>query len=359
VTTKHPSSPAHHLGRHHLALALALCLLSPTWLHAGAFIGASEGNPGTILHPHGYTGTGGPLTVSVCLDPASTALPQMDIPMRNVITVWNALASTTNNLRIGANSELQADEVDWESTILHELGHCIGLAHPNAATESGLPNAQRDYTKVADGPNNMFDLDPGADGIIGSADDVRGDDVNLHWYRIGSNIPFVLPATVDFTNYSRTLGNLPPGDLFAANADRTVSTLFGVPNTEASMQQGAFFDEEQRSLVADDVATFRLGMSGLDEIEGTADDYTIDLVYAGVTNSCDVVVRLNAGGSFAFCQTSSTAIPGTSNHRRLTFASVTTGNFNWFFTTKLIGGSEIFADGFEAGNTMAWSNTVP
>lgn len=45
--------------------------------------------------------------------------------------------------------------------------------------------------------------------IIGSADDVRGDDINLHWYRNGTNNPFVLAATVDFTTYSRTLGSLP------------------------------------------------------------------------------------------------------------------------------------------------------
>ncbi len=346
------------LSARRLAIALSLALLfSPSLLQAGAFIGSTEANPDVILHPHGYTGQGGVLTVSVCLDPTSTALPQMDIPMRNVVTVWNALETTTDNLRLGAESELEADEVDWESTILHEVGHCIGIAHPNAATESGLPAAQRNYTKVADGPNNTFDLDPGADGIIGSADDVRGDDVNLHWYRNGTNNPFVLPATVDSTTYSRALGNLPGGDLFVANADRAVSALYGVPNTEASMQQGAFFDEEQRTLAADDVATVRLGMSGLDEIEGTADDYTLNLEYVGVTNSCDIVVRLNTSGSFAFCQTSSALIQG--NHRRLTFASVTTGDFNWFFTTDLLGNAEIFADGFESGNTTAWSATVP
>ena len=50
---------------------------------------------------------------------------------------------------------------------------------------------------------------------------------------------------VDAASYSRDLNDLPPGDLFTANADRTVGTLvFGFPNSEAIMQQGAFFNDE-------------------------------------------------------------------------------------------------------------------
>ncbi len=280
----------------------------------------------------------------------------MDIPIRNVLFIWNQLQATTGNLLLGGDNDIAADEVDWESTILHEVGHCIGLAHPNAATESGLAGNDRNYTKAGNGANNVFDINAGVDGIIGSADDVRGDDVNLHWFN-DTNNPFVLAPTVDGTTYTRDLASLPSGDLFAASADRLVAADLGFPNTEASMQQGAFFDEAQRTLAADDVATIRIGMSGLDEIEGTADDYTLNLVYAGVTNSCDLVVRLNNSGSFAFCSTSSSVISG--NHSRLTFASVTTGNFNWFFTNELLGDDDIFADGFETGDTTSWSSTSP
>ncbi|MEM1206331.1 MAG: hypothetical protein AAGN66_24075 [Acidobacteriota bacterium] len=340
-----------------ITVAIAALLASPATVFGGSFIGASETIPDLILHPTGYTGTGGELTVGVCLDPASIELPSMEIPMRNVITIINELRPTTGNLKLGADSELQPDEVDWESTILHEVGHCIGLAHPNAATESGLAGNNRNYTRAHNGANNVFDINPGVDGIIGSADDVRGDDGNLHWFISGTNNPFILAEPTDFTSYSRDLADLPPGDLFPANADRDVAAQLGFPNTEAAMQQGAFFDEEQRTLGHDDVATLRLGMSGLDEIEGTADDYVINLVYEGVTTNCDIVVRLINSGSFAFCSTTRSQISG--NHWRLTSASVTTGDFNWFFTTELVQIDDIFADSFESGDTTRWSFELP
>ncbi|MEM7481971.1 MAG: hypothetical protein AAF481_12420 [Acidobacteriota bacterium] len=337
-------------------LGVSMVWLSSSPADAGAFIGASDANPDRILHPRGYDGTGGVVTVGICIDPDSIAVSEMEIPLRNVIAVWNALEPTTGNVRRGDGSELDPDQIDWESTILHEVGHCIGLSHPNLASESPVASADRNYTKTGAGPNGVFDLDAGADGVKGSADDVRGDDLNRHWYQNGVNNPFTLPATVDFTTYSRTLENLPPGDLFPANGDLTVSALYGVPNTEASMQQGARSGEEQRTLVADDVATLRLGMSGLDEIAGTADDYTVHLVYAGVSDSCDLVVRLINTSSFAFCSSSRTTIEG--NHQRITSSSVTTGDFNWFFTTERIGGEEIFSDGFESGDTTLWTAAI-
>ena len=335
---------------------LFVTMLLPSSLFAGGFIGAGASDPDEILHPRGYDGTGGELTVTLCLDPASIRLPEMDIPIRNVVTVWNALEATTGNLKLGGNSELQPSEIDWESTILHEVGHCLGLAHPNLATESGVASSLRNYTKTTTGSDGVYDLDPGADAVIGSADDGRGDDVNLHWYRNGVNNPFVLGGgVIDSTTYSRTLGQLPGGDSMAANADRTVSALYGVPGTEASMQQGAFTDEEQRTLGADDVATLRLGMAGLDRIQGTADDYTVRLDYVGVSSSCDMVVRLIDTSSFAFCSTSSSGLAP--DHRVITNSSVTTGDFNWYFNTDLLNAGAIFSDGFELGNTSNWSDT--
>ena len=193
-------------------------------LHAFAYIFVNEFRMDVVTHPIGYTGSGGTLTVTVGIDPTSVNATAMVTPTKNVVYTWNQMEPTTNNLTI---ANVPGSSVDFESVLLHEMGHSIGLAHPNAASESGLTGANRNYTKALDGSNNTFDLNSGSDMVRGSGDDVRGDDVNLHWYNIGLNNPFTLPTTVDSTTYMRDLAGLPAGDTFAANADRDVSALFG------------------------------------------------------------------------------------------------------------------------------------
>src|SRR5207244_2927754 len=123
----------------------------------------------------------------------------------------NGLTPTSPNLVFGS---IPAGDFDWESAALHEMGHCIGLNHPNLATESGLTDPDRNYTKTTKGANAAYDLKDGADNVIGSSDDVRGDDVNVHWFRVSNNNPFTIAATVDSTTYSRNVASLPVGDLF-------------------------------------------------------------------------------------------------------------------------------------------------
>ena len=177
----------------------------------------------------------------------------------------------------------------------------------------------------------------------GTLDDVRGDDVNLHWFRTDTNDPgqLPLPVPVDATTYDRELTSLPPGHLFAQNLDRDAAALMGHPstfptNTEAVMQQGTFSDEAQRSLTADGVATIQLAMSGADETAGTADDYTLTLVYGGISNapSCDLSLRFTAMSGLAFCSVRGAVIdspPGTT-HARITTGFMEFGvGFNWFF----------------------------
>src|SRR5262249_48567735 len=126
-------------------------------------------------------------------------------------------------------------------------------------------------------------------------------------------------------------GSLPGGDLFVANADRSVGALLGFPDTEAVMQQGQDVDEAQRSLNHDDVATLRLGMSGLDMTQGNADDYTVNLVDGGLATGCDINVKFDDSQTgFAVCQTSLSSI--TATHWQITAANMyfNTG-FSWFF----------------------------
>ena len=344
-----------------VTLLTVLGLAATSVAHAGAFISATESSPDRITHPSGYNGSGGTLSVDVCIDSSAPNAADMVTPLENAIAIWNDLEVHTGNLVFGAQG-IPAGRIDFESVLLHELGHCIGLAHSNLASESGLPTASQDYAKSADGPSNSFDLSSGTDGLKSTGDDQRGDDVNLIWYENGSNNPFVInSAVVDSTTYSRTLTSLPSGDTFAATAERNNSSSFGAGFTEAVMNQGTLSSEEQRLLTADDVSALRYAQSGLDSIAGTSDDYTLELNYGGSmpSPSCDINVSFdNTKSGFAVCQASTQRIGNFfSNDYRIVAANVyfNTG-FSWFFNTETCGngaleGTEQCDDGnFDTGD---------
>lgn len=311
-------------------LCLTLALACSNNALAGAFVFAGSANGENLIsHPRGYTGTGGQLDVNVCIVPNTPNISSMEQPVKNAIAYWNKRQPTSSNLRNhlpGGTSN-----IDFESIFVHELGHCVGLAHPNFATESQKTGNDRNYTKSTKGDNFDYDIAPGADGVIGSGDDLRGDDKNLHWFRLDNNNPFSIASIIDTNTYVRDVSQLPNGDLFAANGDRTVSTLFSAPNSEAIMQQGAFSGEIQRTLLHDDVATIRLAMSGIDETANTSDDYTLNLVYAGISDqNCDINVSFNdAKTGFATCRTSASS---SGNHLFPTSTNVYFHpDFNWHF----------------------------
>jgi hypothetical protein len=83
----------------------------------------------------------------------------------------------------------------------------------------------------------------------------------------------------------------------------------------------------------DDVATLSYAMSGLDETAGTADDYTLNLSYAGLTTSANIVLDFDdTQTGFAVSQSSGSFISAT--HVRVTTTAIffNTG-FNWFFNS--------------------------
>ena len=303
---------------------------------AGTFIFAENNGANIIAHPAGYVGNSNQhLVIGVCVDQATPNAVNMETAVQNTINTWNGLQVTTGNLvTAGAPSN---SEIDFESVLLHELGHCIGLAHVNLASESGLPGASANATKSTRGADGSYDTDPGQDGIYGSADDLRGDDVNLYWFN-PFNDPFQTPLIepVDNSNYSRDLLDLPGGDSFPANADRAVADLSGYPNTEAVMQQGSFAGEAQRTLAADDASTIMLAMSGTDRTANSADDYTFELRYIGRrpnpgnNSECDITIAMDTPDSFAFCSVGGSWIAA--DHIRITSAGIHFSNqFNWYF----------------------------
>lgn len=315
-----------------------ICLFSTT-SSAGAYIFADEANGvDVVTHPNTYTGSGGTVTVRVCIDPASPNMTDMEYSVQNNIDAYNQLLPTTDNLKSGSNNNIPSGSIDFESVALHEIGHCLGMAHTNAATESGLTGNNRNYTKATDGSDNVFDLNDGPDNVVGSSDDARGDDVNLVWFRKSNNDPFTIDTVIDSTTYSRDIADLPTGHAFAANADRAVSALLSVPNTEAVMQQGTFSDEAQRTLGHDDVATLRYAMSGIDERAGppgnfAQDNYTITLEYGGINNTnCDISMSFTGTTGLAFCSVGGIGIGGT--HVRISSANIEFGSgYNWYFNT--------------------------
>lgn len=170
-------------------LMLLVVLVSTPPAHTGAFVFTSGTAPELIAHPTTYLGNGGDINVRVCIAPGSESITEMQVAAQNSVTIWNRQQAASPNIFLGGNNDIPVGAVDFESPLTHELDHRIGLAHPNEATESGLPVADRDYTKTAPGPNGVRDLDPGSDGIRGSADDLRGDDINLHWFNIVQQQP--------------------------------------------------------------------------------------------------------------------------------------------------------------------------
>ena len=201
-----------------------------------------------------------------------------------------------------------------------------------------LTGNDRNYTKSSSGDNRYynFDTDNDDDQVIGSTDDLRGDDENFHWFRQANNNPFSIQAIIDTSTYARNLALLPSGDAFAANADRNVSVLFGAPNSEAVMQQGSFVEEIQRTLVHDDIATLRLAMSGEEETAGDNDDYTVNLVYGGISNAadCDINAQFSVNNNtfLAQCSTTGQYLGTNYQHARISTANIYfNANINWFF----------------------------
>ncbi len=317
---------------------LVVTLAGSVRVEAGAFIFAGESNGIDIItHPPNYTGAGGEVTVSVCIDPASADAAAMEIPVKNIVSVINGFVPMSPNLLFGGNNDIPAGQYDFESLTLHEFGHCLSLAHPNQGVKTGVSGGDTNATQSTNGVDNVYNFNAGTDTVDGSSDDIRGDDVNLHYFVTGTNNPFLLPAKADSINYTRDVTNMPVGHTFPGNAGRSVGPPVSAPDTEAVMQQGMGSDEDQRGLQNDDVATLMLGGTGLDEVVGGGDDYTIKLVYAGLTTSCDIVAKSDTSTSFASC-----AVGGSFLTSDLTHVRITSGIFRynptavtWYFNPVL------------------------
>jgi hypothetical protein len=331
-----------------------------TPVFAGAFSFADLlKEPATITHSSGYNGQGGKTTVSVCIASDSESKAEMAIAIQNSINHWNRLEPMHGNSEMSPQSGVPSDRVDAESVLLHEIGHCIGLAHPNLASESGLKGEQRRYARAlpGGGRDDGYTLDAGSDGVIATANDERGTDVNLHWFRKSDNDPFALGEIVDASTYSVDLNDLPTGHAFPAVAGEQVSSSRNLERTEAVMHQGIYYGEKRVGLGHDDVAMVRLAMAGTDQVQGSESSYEMELVYEGVSDDCDITVKMG-GTSFAMCSASGTQVAP--NHMKVTKGTIkmaSASNINWHFNDTLNNDSSpeddndrIFGSGFSGSD---------
>ena len=351
-----------------------------------------------VTHSPGYTGAGASnLPITVGVDPTSQVSNIADLrtPVLNNILIWNLQFATTSN----TGSLADFSKYDLESVTLHEMGHSLGIAHSNLASESLLTPPLSEGTAAYAGVNGVYDVNPGVDSVYGSADDQRGDDLNYFFFN-PSNNPFVLTTPIDKSTYKNSIAFLPQGDSFATcgglaesalllskkrfnNNMELFSSLEQIKNrtaeeeyfyqkmlqnsigrakqiersrelcsetplhhknhqerartgtTEAIMQQGTFNGEFQRQLTADDVAAIKYSQTGLDETLGTSDDYSFRITYAGDTTGNTIDVFMDPSFS-GFGVSQSSAFALSGFHYALDTALIRLNpTVNWFFNPLL------------------------
>ena len=252
------------------------------------------------------------------------------MPVQNIVKAYNELIPVLENIVFSGQSGVPYGHYDFESVAIHEIGHALGMGHPNIGG-SPASDPVTEFTESTEGSNGVFDRNAGADGIPGSGDDARGDDVNLCYFRIDNNDPFEIASIVDSTTYSRDVSDLPSGHNFPAHSNRDLwESINGIDNGESVMQQGSMAGEAHRQLGPEDVATLLYAMSGFDEREGTSDDYTFTLVYAGFTADADIVIDFDSSQT-SFAITKIRALVW-GDHYVLTQCHVYfNDSYSWFF----------------------------
>lgn len=294
-----------------------------------------------IIHPTGYDGRGGELTITLGLHPDFAEMEdEIAFSAEHVAAIWTSLLVWEENL--GPSMEIpKLGGTDFFGTLIHEFGHTLGLAHPTlTGAEANASGGRGKFTMATKGPNGKFDADESSDGLRGSADDERGDDINAVYFKKSDNNPFTLPESdiIDSTTYSRKLEDLPSGSKSPNVASREVANdIFSLPNSEAMIVGGGSLIPGQirRGLGADDVAGIRYAMSGVDEIQGTSDDYTLKINYVGLSDSSDMIIRFDRPDGFAAAYVGAKPLSG--NHRTMgknriiNYNPNLPGNRDWYF----------------------------
>lgn len=326
--------------------------------------------PSLIMHPKDYVGTGGPISIGVCLSPTSAELHD---PLLYAMKVWNNFWAKTVNYT--GTAYLPGDfppgpdyVLSAHSILLHELGHCaFGLDHVNRVDYAPDPDLHTTYTAT----KNFATMSAGPDGVPGSGDDIvtviPSGARNVFWFRLEDNNPFLVAASADSTTISRNYQALfPMGQSWPASGNLNVAALLGSPKTQSVMvsQMGSGYDFLYLS--GDESNTVRFAMNGLDVTPtSTGDNYSFTLVFESDCANADVEIDFAQTTvlEFAHCEISRAVIPSPGDHYRITpFGSnqrpkiYVTSNPPWPFSFYRF---MIFGDGFETGGAGDWSAFSP
>lgn len=343
-------------------LAILLLLVLATAVEGGVFVEAADSttDPFIIVHPIGYIGTGGTLTLSVCAESLFVASATEE-----AVDIWQTFSAGVQNCQgeCGVTEEPPIEGFfDMTSTILHELGHCaFGLGHTT------WENSDLELTSFT----NTQDADSiveGADMLRGSLDDVVSPLPGarlVHWFRAADNNPIAIDGTIiDGSTYSRRITDLPAGSSWPANANRIVAESLGESETQTVMYLSINAMMRYRGLTADETNTIRLGMTGLDLLAGTSDDYTINIQYVENCANADIEVQLfdlGTDGPIGGCLKGIEPIPGQGLDVHFTIVPepVTGQSRVLVFVNSNEMFDAIFADGFESGDATSWTTSTP
>lgn len=225
------------------------------------------GNAGVAVDPGGDAVWG---TADDVISRAFTAAQRQSVAA--AAATWNNARNTAANGNVVFQPNMRG--FDLQSTALHELGHALGLGHPNYADRPAdrFGNRHRRSPHHGFGNNRTDDLRSGGDFIWGTGDDVAGDDVLLN---ISPLSPYVAPNVVDWISVQRS----------ALVPTREQASRRGFADTEAVMVQGIFPQEHQRVLGFDDLQGLMALETGRDFLsrnaQTRADDFRYQLVPGG------------------------------------------------------------------------------
>lgn len=315
--------------------------------------------PFIVVHPFGYNGTGGEINLKIC--PAD---PNFNDALRNAIALWNQLQPSTGNclncFRLEdpfpdpSDPDFDPDaSADLTSILLHELGHCaMGLGHTNWSATS--------FTSTRD----VSSFNAGADMTEGSRDDsvtpFPGSRV-IHWFRKADNNPILVDGlTIDQSTYSRRFQDFPAGTTWPANGNKKVSEDLGFADTQSLMYSSLRTGSRFIRIDADAVNTVKFGMTGIDSIASTSDDYTVNLEFHYDCATADIAIEYftpqgpDESGIFGACVSEIVQIDMNNTvHYRISQVPII-GPIPFIQVNDEQRLDIIFADDFESGDLSRW-----